>query len=1289
MIERVEEISSVYNPVQEHIQLVFRICANDSERLQEIVSYWKAEKFDPVKSRAIVFVTSRKKAEENAEKLPKVLETTMGRDCIYSKKIAYFHARMDPEDRKDVYDKFRSGEIAILFATKAFGMGLDIPNIHYVTHYSPPGTFEDYLQEVGRAGREKESREAAGFGAGRRIRALCVLTKSDFGNLLDLLHDNRLSWMIVKAAQQTVHEYIGKFGELVPDAEQPLAVPFDLFDRQKNKPDDDTENLFRLCLYWLERLNRIRLGYYTPTFLTFDRQLIEKLATKLPQLEDGPVKSLCTALLAFSRGRALESQEIQVEISSLSTSAKLGLAKTLQTVIAAQKAGLVRCEQKTLILPTKLRKEEIEYCLSKDSPQAPPALKVIIEMAKRVLGSVSPFQELSFDGTFLDREIDDLSDSRLTDSELGWIEKDPPEKHQKKKDDYVNDVKRKRSKHCFTLLRLMKNVKHTSAIEDNSKNGTARAKVVQQIYNGYTNRQQWETWLAKFERDCLNVLMYVQRRYIQAPNEPFRWVDMVVELELEPNIKTLENVLFILKCLGYVNVSGSLMPTGIELYLLSKEEIDENDRQKHDHQIYQDFRKAEKTRELKLLALRTLSEIDPERHEEFIKQYFQCNSYEQILSMLEAYLGTDHVALSAFREDALRAQEDSLNSQQRLVYDSHLENNISVIAGPGSGKTHTLTLRVARLIQNDKIPADKILVIAYNRAVVTELKERLNKLFRELGYGTIARRIKVFTFQGLAKRCLGEQVQGVDLKEWEKMLFQQLSTKPGVILDRIGPNKFIFVDEFQDVTNLRLRILQRLVELDSARIFVIGDPNQSIYGYEKIKEKGDMNPWSYYEMFDKIFNPKKYYLSENFRSYPAIIDYAQQVLPNLENTLRVPALTARRSDRLSSVSKYCEEISLESGSKVNWEDSIAILLNEKTEHGTNYRQIAVLFRTNNEVYRGYEKIRKLGLKNIRIRIQGSMEYEFSRVRECSYFMQLWKSEGSREIPKDLTSRFAKDKSQILEIYPSWNSFYVDLVHAVLLDFIDQAEEGSTFNHLYDYLNEVTYKDDGQLYKIYQKHRTKISNRPDDCEIVLSTMHKIKGLEFDAVIVPPSFANLPLIWEDSVHIEDWIDEERRLYFVAYTRARFRLIVFKFYRESKLKNGEPHTWNQEYMQRLGVSVQAGLAKLYISWSANDNHFHVNKYLENKVRSGDSLSLVQRDGNWLVTHGEQVVGRMSGTFNVNASIVSGFVVNEVVAWSYEDTLASDKRNKTSFINHWGPQAKEKGYIYLVDFAGYGQLQ
>ena len=50
---------------------------------------------------------------------------------------------------------------------------------------------------------------------------------------------------------------------------------------------------------------------------------------------------------------------------------------------------------------------------------------------------------------------------------------------------------------------------------------------------------------------------------------------------------------------------------------------------------------------------------------------------------------------------------------------------------------------------------------------------------------------------------------------------------------------------------------------------------------------------------------------------------------------------------------------------------------------------------------------------------------------------------------------------------------------------------------------------------------------------------------------------------------------------------------------------------------------------------------------------------------------------------------VVNEVVVWSYEDTRKFDNEHGTNFSNDWCEEAKNTGYIYLVDFAGYGKIE
>src|SRR5690606_27026084 len=69
-------------------------------------------------------------------------------------KCAPFDADLKISEKEDVLKDFASGKINIVFATNAFGMGIDIPNIRCVVHYLLPESLEQYYQEVGRAGRD-------------------------------------------------------------------------------------------------------------------------------------------------------------------------------------------------------------------------------------------------------------------------------------------------------------------------------------------------------------------------------------------------------------------------------------------------------------------------------------------------------------------------------------------------------------------------------------------------------------------------------------------------------------------------------------------------------------------------------------------------------------------------------------------------------------------------------------------------------------------------------------------------------------------------------------------------------------------------------------------------------------------------------------------------------------------------------------------------------------------------------------------------------------------------------
>ena len=119
---------------------IFLVVQNSNKNKEEMFLKYAKELPKP----GIVYFSSKKKAEESAELLNKL-------------KLANaeaYHSSISDEDKVKIQSQFLNGRLDVVCATSAFGMGIDKSDIRFVIHYHMPGSPEQYLQEIGRCGRD-------------------------------------------------------------------------------------------------------------------------------------------------------------------------------------------------------------------------------------------------------------------------------------------------------------------------------------------------------------------------------------------------------------------------------------------------------------------------------------------------------------------------------------------------------------------------------------------------------------------------------------------------------------------------------------------------------------------------------------------------------------------------------------------------------------------------------------------------------------------------------------------------------------------------------------------------------------------------------------------------------------------------------------------------------------------------------------------------------------------------------------------------------------------------------
>ncbi|GAB5403997.1 MAG: hypothetical protein Aurels2KO_22280 [Aureliella sp.] len=114
-------------------------CNNDREKDEELEQF-----LGRTQGSGIIYSATRKRCDALVDMIKKKLKIPVGA----------YHAGLMQDQRRAIQERFMNGELRVIVATNAFGMGIDKSDLRFVVHYNMPGSLEAYYQEAGRAGRD-------------------------------------------------------------------------------------------------------------------------------------------------------------------------------------------------------------------------------------------------------------------------------------------------------------------------------------------------------------------------------------------------------------------------------------------------------------------------------------------------------------------------------------------------------------------------------------------------------------------------------------------------------------------------------------------------------------------------------------------------------------------------------------------------------------------------------------------------------------------------------------------------------------------------------------------------------------------------------------------------------------------------------------------------------------------------------------------------------------------------------------------------------------------------------
>ena len=428
---------------------------------------------------------------------------------------------------------------------------------------------------------------------------------------------------------------------------------------------------------------------------------------------------------------------------------------------------------------------------------------------------------------------------------------------------------------------------------------------------------------------------------------------------------------------------------------------------------------------------------------------------------------------------------------------------------------------------------------------------------------------KVYTRynQALQRRKL------IDFDDMLVYCYELLTQRPDILKMWQQQFQYILIDEFQDINKVQYDII-RLLARPNNNLFIVGDDDQSIYRFRGAKPEIMLQ-------FEEVYpSAKEVLLDVNYRSTACIVETASMVIAH--NKTRFPKNIRTDNERGQEVAiREFEDLKQQN-------EKIIEKVREYQKQGMPLSQIAVLFRTNMQPRALIGKFMEYNIPFC-VREQIPNIYEHWIAKDIIAYIKLAQGKRDRSLflkvanrPKRYLSRqifdtqeisferlrlFFEDKKWMQERLEQFEDDLSALSHMTpyaAINYIRKAigydeflEEYAQFRHikveeLYEILDELSdlakpfqnYKEWFENMEQYALELEKQVKKKKDVQqedaVAFVTMHGSKGLEYDIVFIVD--VNEGIIPHQKAVLEEDIEEERRMFYVAMTRAKKELYIY---------------------------------------------------------------------------------------------------------------------------------------------------